>query len=139
MQRLADAPDALRLANPLVAEESILRTSLLPGLLKAVGHNAAHRSVGVTLYEHGHCFAQALDGGLPQEWEEFAVVLAGRDAVAAVALARGIAESLGVTGVAEVLGEIGVGVVKSLETGPGVGISQVQGGYHQACGRANGE
>lgn len=100
LERCGVRADGVVVANPLVNEESILRTSLLPGLLKAVGHNAAHRSVGVTLYEHGHCFAQALDGGLPQEWEEFAVVLAGRDAVAAVALARGIAESLGVTGVA---------------------------------------
>ncbi|MBK6670512.1 MAG: phenylalanine--tRNA ligase subunit beta [Actinobacteria bacterium] len=98
LERCGVRADGVVVANPLVNEESILRTSLLPGLLKAVGHNAAHRSVGVTLYEHGHCFAQALDGGLPQEWEEFAVVLAGRDAVAAVALARGIAESLGVTG-----------------------------------------
>ena len=31
----------IRLANPLVAEESVLRTSLLPGLVKAVAYNAS--------------------------------------------------------------------------------------------------
>ncbi len=36
--------DAVTLTNPLVAEESVLRTSLLPGHLKAVAYNQSHRS-----------------------------------------------------------------------------------------------
>ena len=35
---------AVTLTNPLVAEESVLRTSLLPGHLKAVAYNQSHRS-----------------------------------------------------------------------------------------------
>ncbi|MBA2625400.1 MAG: phenylalanine--tRNA ligase subunit beta, partial [Acidimicrobiia bacterium] len=38
--------DAVRVANPLVAEEDLLRTALLPGLLGAVAANAAHRNLG---------------------------------------------------------------------------------------------
>ena len=39
--------DGIAITNPLVAEESVLRTSLLPGLLKAVAYNASHRNPGV--------------------------------------------------------------------------------------------
>ena len=90
--------DAVRVANPLVAEESVLRTSLLPGLVKTVGYNATHRQVGVGLFEIGHCFAAAPDGGLPVEWEEVAVVLAGRDARDAVELARRMTTLFGLVG-----------------------------------------
>lgn len=86
--------DGVRVANPLVAEESVLRTSLLPGLVATLGYNAAHRNVGLSLFEVGHCFAAAPDGGLPLEWEEVAVVLGGRDARDAVELAVQLAEVL---------------------------------------------
>ena len=89
--------DGVVVANPLVAEESVLRTSLLPGLIRTVGSNAAHRNHGVALFEIGHCFAQAPDGGLPTEWEEVAVVLAGSDAAAAVRLVHALGDALGVT------------------------------------------
>ena len=46
LERCGLAPDGLVLANPLAAEESILRTSLLPGLLKAVAYNESHRQPG---------------------------------------------------------------------------------------------
>ena len=36
--------DPLVITNPLVAEESVLRTSLLPGLLKAIAFNESHRN-----------------------------------------------------------------------------------------------
>jgi phenylalanyl-tRNA synthetase beta chain len=48
--------DGLEIANPLVAEESVLRTSLLPGLVKALATNAARRNTGVGLWEIGHVF-----------------------------------------------------------------------------------
>jgi phenylalanyl-tRNA synthetase beta chain len=71
---LADA--ALSLVNPLVAEESVLRTSLLPGLLKAVAHNQAHRARGIRLYELGRVFAPS-EAELPEEWELVAAIEAG--------------------------------------------------------------
>lgn len=99
--------DGVRVANPLVAEESILRTSLLPGLVATLGYNAAHRNVGLSLFEVGHCFAAGPDGGLPLEWEEVAVVLGGRDARDAVELAMRIAEVLRLDDVRVVSREVG--------------------------------
>ena len=90
--------DAVVVTNPLVAEESVLRTSLLPGLIKTVGYNATHRQSGVGLFEIGHCFAQAEDGGLPTEWEEVAIILAGSDARDAVELARKLTTLFGLVG-----------------------------------------
>ena len=60
----------IRLANPLVAEESVLRTSLLPGLVQAVAFNAQRRQLGVGLFEIGHVFGQPREGELlPDERE----------------------------------------------------------------------
>ncbi len=108
LERCGLEPTGLALANPLVAEESILRTSLLPGLLGAVAYNAAHRADGVWLYEIGRVFevgggvlaatdssvvaSRVLDG----EREHLAVVLAGEDAAAAVRLLEAVVEGVGV-------------------------------------------
>jgi phenylalanyl-tRNA synthetase beta chain len=88
-----DGP-AVRILNSLVAEESVLRTTLRPGLLKAIAFNESHRRAGVSLFEIGHAYPPA-DGELPAEYEELAVVLAGREAVAAVEVWREIAAAMG--------------------------------------------
>jgi phenylalanyl-tRNA synthetase beta chain len=65
--RLADAP-ALRLENPLGKEHSVMRPLLLPGLLDAAGHNAAHGRPAVALFESAHVYLPAeapLDGAGP--------------------------------------------------------------------------
>jgi phenylalanyl-tRNA synthetase beta chain len=87
--------DALRITNPLVAEESVLRTSLRPGLLRAVAYNESHRRSGVALFEIGHVYPPG-PGVLPDEHEALAVVLAGEEAPAAVAVWRELAAALGV-------------------------------------------
>jgi phenylalanyl-tRNA synthetase beta chain len=84
----------LRLVNALVADESVLRTSLRPGLLQAIAYNESHRSTGVGLYEIGRVYPPAADV-LPDEHEELAVVLAGRDAPDAVAVWRELSRELG--------------------------------------------
>ncbi|HEV8572678.1 MAG TPA: phenylalanine--tRNA ligase subunit beta, partial [Actinomycetota bacterium] len=48
--------DAVRVANPLAADDAFLRTSLLPGLLRAVGQNMARQVRGVALFEVGRVF-----------------------------------------------------------------------------------
>lgn len=78
-----DSTDALRLANPLVAEESILRTSLRPGLLRTVVYNQSHRVEDVRLYELGHVYPQG-DGELPDEYESLCLMAVGEDASAAM-------------------------------------------------------
>ncbi len=85
---------AVRIVNSLVAEESVLRTTLRPGLLKAVAFNESHRRPEVSLFEIGHAYPPG-DGELPAEYEELAIVLAGRDAMAAMAVWREIAATMG--------------------------------------------
>ena len=60
--------DAIEVENPLRAEESLLRPSLLPGVLRAVSFNAAHGQPDVALFETGTVFAPAGEGEtLPTE------------------------------------------------------------------------
>jgi phenylalanyl-tRNA synthetase beta chain len=87
--------DAVAITNPLVAEESVLRTSLRPGLLRAVEFNESHRRPGVRFYEIGHVYPPG-SGELPDEYEALGVVLAGVEAPAAVAVWREIAAALGI-------------------------------------------
>lgn len=85
----------IAITNPLVAEESILRTALRPGLLKAIAYNESHRRTGVGLYEIGHVYPPG-SGQLPDEYEALGVVLAGREAPEAIRVWREIAAALGV-------------------------------------------
>ncbi len=69
LARVGVATDALiEVDNPLRAEESILRPALLPGVLRAVAHNAAHGNHDVSLFELGHVFTSSATGAtLPDE------------------------------------------------------------------------
>lgn len=75
--------NALRLANPLVADESILRTSLRPGLLKSLRYNQSHRAPSIGLWEIGHVYPSS-GQQLPDETEQLAVIVAGGDAETAL-------------------------------------------------------
>ena len=93
--------EGIGLVNPLAAEESILRPSLRPGLLKAIAYNASHRTTGVALFEIGHVYLPPpADQLLPDEREVIGAALAGREAPAAVALWAELANALGVDDVA---------------------------------------
>jgi phenylalanyl-tRNA synthetase beta chain len=84
LPRVGIAEDsALRLANPLVADESILRTSLRPGLLKALRYNQSHRAPSIGLWEIGHVYPSS-GQQLPDETEQLAIVVAGGDAQTAL-------------------------------------------------------
>ena len=85
---------AVRIVNSLVADESVLRTSVRPGLLKAISFNESHRRTNVSLFEIGHVYPPG-DGELPAEHEQLGVVLAGRDAIAAMDVWREIAAAMG--------------------------------------------
>ena len=102
--------DGIEIANPLVAEESVLRTSLLPGLVKALATNAARRNTGVALFEIGHVVRRPVADGdappLPDEREMLGVALGGRDATAAVHEWWVVAELLALRGVSVVNGEV---------------------------------
>ncbi len=53
---VTDDHDAVRVANPLAANEAFLRTSLLPGLLGALRHNLHQGVRSVALFEVGRTF-----------------------------------------------------------------------------------
>jgi phenylalanyl-tRNA synthetase beta chain len=98
----ADDPrrTALRLANPLSEDEPLLRTTLLPGLLRVLGRNAGRGFADLALYEMGLVFrprpgspgtapilrvdrgptvpeVASLEAGLPDQPLRVAAVLAG--------------------------------------------------------------
>ena len=89
-----DGP-TISITNPLVVEESVLRTSLRPGLLESIAFNESHRRPGVRLFEIGHVYPPG-SGDLPDEYEALCVVLAGHDATAAMAVWREVSSALGV-------------------------------------------
>ncbi len=103
LERSGLAPAAISVTNPLDARESMVRTSLRPGLLKALAYNASHRNDGAGLYEVGKVFLPPTEGQeRPPEPEQLAVLLAGREAPEAVAVWGALAEAIGVDGVSVV-------------------------------------
>lgn len=80
---MAGADDPITVTNPLQAEESFLRTGLLPGLLRAVQRNVYRHVRGVALFEVGTVFrmkdgeadersslALAMTGPASQSWAD---------------------------------------------------------------------
>ena len=87
--------DVLRIANPLVADESILRTSLRPGLLRSLRYNQSHRAPRIGLWEIGHVYPKSTNQ-LPDESEQLAIVVADADATTALQQWNAICDALSV-------------------------------------------
>jgi phenylalanyl-tRNA synthetase beta chain len=93
LERAGLDPAAVEVENPLDQSESVLRTELLPGLLKAVKFNVDRQAEDVCLFEMGHVFALPGDEFvIPDERERLGVIVApsdsgrvGTEAVAAAA------------------------------------------------------
>jgi phenylalanyl-tRNA synthetase beta chain len=78
LERAGLSPEAVEVENPLDRNESILRPSLLPGLIKAVRFNVDHQEPAVRLFEIGRVFAPPSGGrSTPDEREELAAVANG--------------------------------------------------------------
>jgi phenylalanyl-tRNA synthetase beta chain len=108
---------AVRVSNPLIAEEPYLRRSLMPGLLGALAYNADRRQGSIRLYEVGVVFSHPDEGGprvversgpggsqkslLPGERELLSAVFAydDDDARSAVAAWRVLADAFRARGV----------------------------------------
>ncbi|MGQ0520006.1 MAG: phenylalanine--tRNA ligase subunit beta [Actinomycetota bacterium] len=84
-ERAGHTGELIEAVDPLAREESVLRASLLPSLLKAVAYNASHQSPDVALFEVGHVFRvpSGPRGPLPDEREMLGVALAGPDGAGA--------------------------------------------------------
>jgi phenylalanyl-tRNA synthetase beta chain len=75
--RFSDATP-VQVANPLRAEESVLRPTLLAGLVSVAAHNAARGHPDLAVFELGRVFlAPETRGSLPTERESAAGVLVG--------------------------------------------------------------
>jgi phenylalanyl-tRNA synthetase beta chain len=82
VRRLRLPPDdprarVLAIANPLSEDQSVMRTSLLPGLLDAARHNVARDIPDLRLFETGRVFFSRGQDELPDERLHLAVVLTG--------------------------------------------------------------
>lgn len=102
--------NVIKADKPLALEESILRESLLPGLLRAISHNVRHRSSDVRLYEMGPVWSRPVDaiaaadaidrrvagpsGGLPHEIARLSAALYPADAYAAADVWTVLADAL---------------------------------------------
>lgn len=87
--------NVLRIANPLVADESILRTSLRPGLFRSLKYNQSHRAPRIGLWEIGHVYPKSAEQ-LPDETEQLCIVVAGGDASTALEQWNAICDALSV-------------------------------------------
>ena len=79
LQAILDPGQAtLKLANPISADMSTMRTRLLPGLLQALQYNVNRQQSKVRLFETGLCFRPEVQG-LQQDQHLAAVVTGARD------------------------------------------------------------
>ncbi|MHB9005585.1 MAG: phenylalanine--tRNA ligase subunit beta [Limisphaerales bacterium] len=74
----APAEALVPLENPLSSDMSVLRPSLLPGLLDSLRHNASRRNDDLALFEVGRVFVRS--GGRTVEQRRVAVALTGKRA-----------------------------------------------------------
>ena len=96
------SPPYVEVTNPLVESERYLRSSLVPGLLRAVRFNADRRQPDVALFEVGKVFAPIegppANGDRPpvEEVERLSVIFAGpgQDAWTAMAAWQVVADAL---------------------------------------------
>lgn len=87
--------NVLRIANPLVADESLLRTSLRPGLLRSLKYNQSHRASRIGLWEIGHVYPTS-GQQLPDEYEQLIIMVAGGDATVALSQWNALCDALSV-------------------------------------------
>jgi phenylalanyl-tRNA synthetase beta chain len=69
--------ESVELLNPINAEQSIMRQSIIPGLLRSVSYNQNHGVANIQLYEMGTVFAAHEGCKLPKEQRKVAGVMAG--------------------------------------------------------------
>ena len=69
--------EPVELINPMNVEQSVMRQSIIPGLLRSVAHNQSHGVKNVQLYETGNVFFAAEGRKQPKERRRLAAVLVG--------------------------------------------------------------
>ncbi len=101
------------LKNPLTEEQSIMRTTLLPGLVQAVRHNAGYGQADAWLFELGRVFHRQPEATLPAEIERVGMALTGLPQPENWCTHPQPADFAGIRGVVEtLLAELGAEVVQ---------------------------
>lgn len=79
LQAPKDSPSRafVGLLNPLTTDQSVMRTSLLPGLMEAVKINFAHGEKNLRLFEWGRVFFNDTSDPLPRETYALAGIMTG--------------------------------------------------------------
>ena len=67
----------VELLNPMTTDQSVMRQTIIPGLLRSVAHNQARGVKDIQLYETGTVFFGAEGKPQPREKQKLAGVLAG--------------------------------------------------------------
>lgn len=67
----------VKILNPLTEDQTVMRTSLIPGLLRSMHRNFSRQVKRVELFEVGKIFIQKSEQGLPEETEMLGGILSG--------------------------------------------------------------
>ncbi len=67
----------VEILNPLTEDQTVMRTSLIPGLLKSTHRNISRQIKRIMLFEVGKVFIQKNKPGLPEETEMLGGILSG--------------------------------------------------------------
>jgi len=73
--------DFTRIMNPLTVDQSVLRTSLIPGLMETSRYNILHEMANLKLFEWGKVFFDRKDDAQPFEKIHLAGIMVGAHAV----------------------------------------------------------
>ena len=108
----------LALANPIAADQDVLRTSLVvPGLLTTLRTNLRHGRPDLSVFELGRVFAPA--GGPPREERRLAILLAGAFGSIHWSSKPRPADFFDLKGILEALGRrLGIGAIEVIPGGP---------------------
>ncbi len=98
-ERFGDGGPFLEVENPLAQEESVLRRSLLPGLVRALRFNVNRKEDAVRLFEFGKVFS-VFDGEITEtERAAFLLALPGDDAISAMSVFSKIKDYFSLEGI----------------------------------------
>jgi phenylalanyl-tRNA synthetase beta chain len=75
--RSFSAQPAVEIMNPISDDMSVMRPSLLPGLLKTAAYNLNRNNKNLRLFEIGRIFSSAMTDGLPQQPYSVAFLICG--------------------------------------------------------------
>ncbi len=67
----------VRVLNPLSEDQTVMRTSLIPGLLETMQRNISRQSMNLRLFETGKIFIESRPGDQPDEMEKLAGIWTG--------------------------------------------------------------